>query len=596
MCSKAKKGIHLASCIISAVLAVVIAVFSFLPVATFDTDAYPMSEAYTNGRYTSHLAPDSFSFSLGHAITFGIHAEDMIRLMTIQEYEWEIEEDRREITLLQAERDLAVQNKENTAILDAKIADKEVHIATTEEKLVDYLATLPADYGTGIQSMLSSTACRNAIAMFYGFEGYVTHLSDSYKTSESYGIAYILAAFISLLGLIVLATMSLIYALIAFISAIILLVRFFRHVKHLDTAKVDSLQSPLLFPVCSMGLLTVALIVTVTGGVSLGYGFIVLLVAWVMSALLRCADRILSDEKLDVTAIVKQSITAFSAIALTLALVGFTATGLVCAYNADVHAFMQTYAATLHEAAGEGVAISTVAIANTLSIYGIAILAIFTVVSSLACTLQRLGYQTYVTKKNPAKPYGARYVSAALLLICAVCFLIPTTADAAVADEAFKSGQYLAFTDREGYSLVDGAVLALVGAILFLLSEIAYKVVPHVLNRHKATETPAPVAEVAPVEEIPAVEAPAEEAPVEEIPAVEAPAEEVPVEEVPTEEISVEEVPVDEIPVEEIPVEEIPVEEVPVEEVPVEEIPVEEVPVEEVPVEEVPVEEIPVEE
>jgi hypothetical protein len=237
-----------------------------------------------------------------------------------------------------------------------------------------------------------------------------------------------------------LCCVALVYPIVVFCKYIAQLIYFFVHLKDEDPRAIEKRMEKFPFSgyTATFIMLFALFALFANDGIAMGSAFVGAIIVWSVGNLLRAVKKILFDEDNKILAIVKQSLTVVSIVAVAILLMNFTKLGLIKDLNDDIQIMMvEHYMAELEngdaEAAESAVSISNginAAVVILVSMMGAVVICV-----GLINLNERFGFRLMKLKNGEKIPYKAMYGFAIFLLIIAI---IPTALFTASSEEALE--------------------------------------------------------------------------------------------------------------------------------------------------------------
>ena len=436
-------------------------------------------------------------------------------------------------------------------------------IAETKESLDERLGELTEeDYERIAEKLSEDDGFRNLVGALYSFAGAATSEAEEddaiEETFTDYGsnpmpVTYGLLNVVITVGL---CCVALVYPIVVFCKYIAQLIYFFIHLKDEDPRAIEKRMDKFPFSgyTATFIMLFAMFALFANDGIAMGSAFVAAIVVWAVGNLLRAVKKILLDEDNKILAIVKQSLTVISIVAVAILLVNFIKLDLINDLNDNIQTMtVEHYMAELESGDAEAAesAVSTSNGINTAVVVVLSMLGVMVICVGLINLNERFGFRLMKLKTGEKVPYKAMYGLAIFLLIIAILPTVLFTASSEEAlEEAYEAGNfkvwYTAYqedgtVENVEYELLvklhddleDGmedlededleaaesmlasledrisdiesrgsrGVLCIVMAVLFLLSEIAYKLSPKFIPEPKKKERPE-IPEATPTEEV----------------------------------------------------------------------------------------------
>ncbi|MBO5734591.1 MAG: hypothetical protein J6S15_00635 [Clostridia bacterium] len=541
MSEKNKKYFQIGYHIVLILLATVFVAVTLLPMVTIDANQSEYPEVYYEGRFTQGMKPiGEIDIGYGTVLDLVTNWSDFITVVGVQADEAYVKNKTEELANLKG-------NGASEDDIESLMED----IAETKESLDERLGELTEeDYERISEKLSEDDGFRNLVGALYSFAGAATSEDDEdgdaiEESFTDYGsnpmpVTYGLLNVLITVGL---CCVALVYPIVVFCKYIVQLIYFFIHLKDEDPRAIEKRMEKFPFSgyTATFIMLFALFALFANDGIALGSAFVAAIIVWSVGNLLRAVKKILLDEENKVLAIVKQSLTVVSIVAVAILLMNFTKLGLIKDLNDNIQTMtVEHYMAELEKVDAEAAksAVSTSNGINTAVVVVVSLLGVMVICVGLINLNERFGLRMMRLKTGEKVPYKAMYGLAIFLLVIAI---IPTalfTASSEEAlEEAYEAGNfkvwYTAYqedgtVDNVEYELLvklrddleeemedlededlevaesmlasleerisdiesrgSRGILCIVMAVLFLLSEIAYKLSPKFIPEPKKKE------------------------------------------------------------------------------------------------------------
>ena len=538
-------------------LATIFVAVTLLPMVTIDANQSEYPEVYYEGRFTQGMkSVGEIDIGYGTVLDLVTNWSDFITVVGIQADEAYVENKTEELANLRS-------NGASEDDIESLMED----IAETKESLEERLGELTEeDYERIAEKLAEDDGFRNLVGALYSFAGAATSEAEEddaiEETFTDYGsnpmpVTYGLLNVLITVGL---CCVALVYPIVVFCKYIAQLIYFFIHLKDEDPRAIEKRMEKFPFSgyTATFIMLFALFALFANDGIAMGSAFVAAIVVWAVGNLLRAVKKILLDENNKILAIVKQSLTVISIVSVAILLVNFIKLDLINELNDNIQTMtVEHYMAELEKVDAEAAesAVSTSNGINTAVVVVLSMLGVVVICVGLINLNERFGLRMMRLKTGEKVPYKAMYGLAIFLLIIAILPTALFTASSEEAlEEAYEAGNfkvwYTAYQEdgtvenveyellvRLHDDLEDGmedlededleaaesmlasledrisdiesrgsrGVLCIVMAVLFLLSEIAYKLSPKFIPEPKKKERPE-IPEATPTEEVFAAE------------------------------------------------------------------------------------------
>ena len=534
-------------------LATIFVAVTLLPMVTIDANQSEYPEVYYEGRFTQGMkSVGEIDIGYGTVLDLVTNWSDFITVVGIQADEAYVENKTEELANLRS-------NGASEDDIESLMED----IAETKESLEERLGELKEeDFERIAEKLAEDDGFRNLVGALYSFAGAATSEAEEddaiEETFTDYGsnpmpVTYGLLNVLITVGL---CCVALVYPIVVFCKYIAQLIYFFIHLKDEDPRAIEKRMEKFPFSgyTATFIMLFALFALFANDGIAMGSAFVAAIVVWAVGNLLRAVKKILLDENNKILAIVKQSLTVISIVSVAILLVNFIKLDLINELNDNIQTMtVEHYMAELEKVDAEAAesAVSTSNGINTAVVVVLSMLGVVVICVGLINLNERFGLRMMRLKTGEKVPYKAMYGLAIFLLIIAILPTALFTASSEEAlEEAYEAGNfkvwYTAYQEdgtvenveyellvRLHDDLEDGmedlededleaaesmlasledrisdiesrgsrGVLCIVMAVLFLLSEIAYKLSPKFIPEPKKKERPE-IPEATPTEEV----------------------------------------------------------------------------------------------